>query len=90
MSFPFFDPEFLSAPRNDLPLWERMVRPDIDNLFFIGLLQPLGAIMPMAEGQAKFIGDHLTGRVMLPSASKMQSDIDKARRWHARPLTRCL
>jgi cation diffusion facilitator CzcD-associated flavoprotein CzcO len=80
VSFPFFDPEFLSAPKNDLPLWERMVRPGIDNLFFIGLLQPLGAIMPMAEEQAKFIGDHLTGEVLLPSANRMQGDIDKERR----------
>jgi dimethylaniline monooxygenase (N-oxide forming) len=80
VSFPFFDPEFLAAPRNDLPLWERMVKPGIDNLFFIGLLQPLGAIMPMAEEQARFIGDHLLGEVMLPATNTMQTVIDRERR----------
>jgi dimethylaniline monooxygenase (N-oxide forming) len=71
VSFPFFDPEFISAPDNDLPLWERMVKPGIGNLFFVGLLQPLGAIMPIAEVQGRFIGDHLTGRIALPSGDEM-------------------
>jgi dimethylaniline monooxygenase (N-oxide forming) len=80
VSFPFFDPAFLSAPDNDLPLWERMVRPGIDNLFFIGLLQPLGAIMPIAEAQGHFIGDHLLGRIALPSIEEMNRSIEKDRR----------
>jgi hypothetical protein len=79
VSFPFFDAAFIAAPDHDLPLWERMVRPGLDNLFFIGLLQPLGAIMPMAEAQAKLIGDHLLGRVSLPSAPEMQAAIEKER-----------
>ncbi len=80
VSFPFFDPDFISAPGNDLPLWERMVKPEIDNLFFIGLLQPLGAIMPIAEAQAQFIGDYLTGRLALPPADEMSRSIDGERR----------
>jgi hypothetical protein len=80
VSFPFFDPSFLSAPENDLPLWERMIRPGIDNLFFIGLLQPLGAIMPIAEAQGHFIGDHLIGRIALPSSEEMRRSIEKERR----------
>jgi hypothetical protein len=79
VSFPFFDPGFISAPDNDLPLWERMVRPGIDNLFFVGLLQPLGAIMPIAEAQGRFIGDHLLGRIALPSRDVMLREIDKER-----------
>lgn len=79
VSFPFFDPGFISAPDNDLPLWERMIKPEIGNLFFIGLLQPLGAIMPIAEAQGHLIGDHLLGRVALPSAAEMRRAIDRER-----------
>lgn len=75
VSFPFFDPAFISAPRNDLPLWRRMVKPGIDNLFFVGLLQPLGAIMPIAEAQAKLIGDHLLGEVAFPDQSCMEREM---------------
>jgi len=80
VSFPFFDPDFISAPDNDLPLWERMAKPGIGDLFFIGLLQPLGAIMPIAEAQGRFIGDYLAGRVALPPADEMARTIDAERR----------
>ena len=79
LSLPFFDPAFISAPGNDLPLWERMVKPGIDNLFFVGLLQPLGAIMPIAEAQSRFIGDHLVGRIALPQPDEMQAAMERER-----------
>lgn len=72
LSLPFFDPGFMSAPGNDLPLWERMIKPGIDNLYFVGLLQPLGAIMPIAEAQGHFIGEHLLGRIALPDQAEME------------------
>lgn len=79
LSLPFFAPEFLAAPGNDLPLWERLVSPGIDNLFFVGLLQPLGAIMPIAEAQGHFIGDHLLGRIALPDADTMRQEMARER-----------
>jgi dimethylaniline monooxygenase (N-oxide forming) len=79
LSLPFFDADFLNAPGNDLPLWERMVRPGIDNLFFVGLLQPLGAIMPIAEAQGHFIGEHLLGRIALPPAAVMEREMARER-----------
>ena len=80
VSFPFFDPGFLSASDNDLPLWRQLVRPGEDDLFFVGLLQPLGATMPLAEAQAKLIGDHLAGRYALPSAAAMRAEMERDRR----------
>jgi len=80
VSFPFFNEDFISAPDNDLPLWERMVKPGIDNLFFVGLLQPLGAIMPLAELQGKLIGDHLLGRVAFPSEEEMETAMETERK----------
>ena len=79
VSFPFFDENFLSAPDNDLPLYLRMFRPGIDNLFFIGLFQPLGAIFPAAERQACLAGEYLAGRYALPSQAEMLAAIESER-----------
>src|SRR5690606_21330625 len=51
VTFPFFDPAFVSAKDNDLPLYMRVFPPSYPQLMFVGLLQPLGAIMPLAEAQ---------------------------------------
>jgi hypothetical protein len=80
VSFPFFDPSFVSAPKNELPLYFRTLHPEIDGLYFVGLAQPLGAIMPIAEAQAKLIADHLSGRYEAPSSAEMQKAADAARR----------
>jgi dimethylaniline monooxygenase (N-oxide forming) len=57
-----------------------MARPGEDDLFFVGLLQPLGATMPLAEAQAKLIGDLLIGRYALPSAEAMRAEMKRERR----------
>lgn len=79
VSFPFFDPGFLSAKDNDLPLYLRMIRPEIPNLFFIGLYQPLGAIFPLAEQQAILAAEYLAGRCALPDAATMERQIARER-----------
>ncbi len=79
VSFPFFDEDFISAPDNDLPLYLRMFKPEIDNLFFMGLFQPLGAIFPATERQACLAGDYLCGRYALPTVERMQKEIEAER-----------
>lgn len=79
VSFPFFEPEFLAAENNDLPLYRRMMKPGIDNLFFIGLYQPLGAIFPLAEVQGIIAADYLLGKYAPPSVEAMQADIQAER-----------
>lgn len=83
VSFPFFDPAFLCAPDNELPLFRRVFHPRIAGLFFVGLLQPLGAIMPLAEAQGQWIADYLTGVYALPGPDALAADIrreEEARR----------
>ena len=80
VTFPFFDEGFISAPDNDLPLFRRTFHPDIPNVFFIGLLQPLGAIMPIAEHQSTWVGDFLAGRYALPAQAELRADIERERR----------
>ena len=72
VTFPFFDPAFVSAPENELPLYFRTLHPDYAGLYFIGLAQPLGAIMPIAEAQAKLVADCILGRYAPPSAEVMR------------------
>jgi len=79
VTFPFFDDAFLAAPNNDLPLFRRVFKPGIANLAFIGLLQPLGPIMPLAEAQGHWVADLLAGRYALPSEAEMLRDIERER-----------
>ena len=72
ISFPFFDPSLISAPDNEVPLYRRVVSPEHPGLYFIGLLQPLGAIMPLAEAQSEWVADLLEGKVGLPDREEMQ------------------
>jgi cation diffusion facilitator CzcD-associated flavoprotein CzcO len=80
VSFPFFDADFLSAPDNDLPLFRRVFHPDVDGLAFIGLLQPLGAVMPLAQAQSEWVCDLLGGSYSLPPRAEMLADIERERR----------
>jgi len=75
VSFPFFDSAFLDVRDNVVPLWNRTVLPGVDNLFFVGLYQPLGSIMQPAELQGRIIGERLAGRLDFPDAARMRRDI---------------
>ena len=79
VSFPFFDESFISADDNDLPLFRRVFMPEIPNLAFIGLLQPLGAVMPLSEAQGRWVASYLRGEYALPSQAAMRVDIDRER-----------
>jgi hypothetical protein len=75
ISFPFFDADFLAAPDNHIELFRRVFHPRIAGLYFVGLLQPLGAIMPLAEAQSGWVGDYLRGEYALPSPAELHRDI---------------
>ena len=88
ITFPFFDEDFISAPDNDLTLFRRVFHPDIPNLFFIGLLQPLGAMMPLAEAQGRWVADYLRGEYALPPQAELRADIARATRRDVQALRR--
>jgi dimethylaniline monooxygenase (N-oxide forming) len=83
VSFPFFDDDFISAPHNDLPLYRRTMHPEIDGVYFLGLAQPLGALMPLAEEQSKWIAEYLRGEYALPSREEVAADMAAEREAHA-------
>jgi hypothetical protein len=75
ISFPFFDPEFLSAPENRLPLYKRMFKPGFADLVFVGLGQAIPTIFPFAELQAKLMARYFAGEWALPSPAEMERTI---------------
>ena len=75
MTFPFFDPSVFAAPDNRLPLYRRVASVERPGLHFIGFIQPLGPIMPLAEAQAEWVADLLEGRAKLPPAEEMRREI---------------
>jgi cation diffusion facilitator CzcD-associated flavoprotein CzcO len=78
ISFPFFDESVVSAADNRVQLYRRVASVERPGLYFIGLIQPLGAIMPLAEAQSEWVGDLLDGRGTLPSPVAMQAEIAEA------------
>jgi len=75
IKFPFLDAGVMDSAGNHVPLFRRVVHPDRPGLYFIGLVQPLGAIMPIAELQSEWIADVLEGRAALPAAEEMRAEI---------------
>ena len=84
ITFPFFDPAFISAPGNVLRLYKRIFRPDLDDLAFVGLGQALPTIFPFAECQAKLVGRWLGGDWALPSPAQMEAEIRRDERRYVR------
>jgi dimethylaniline monooxygenase (N-oxide forming) len=79
ITFPFFRPEVVEAKNNELPLFRRVFHPQYRDLFFIGLLQPLGAIMPLAELQSIWVSKYLLGEYALPPQDELLRDIQRER-----------
>ncbi len=77
ISFPFFDDALIKVENNHLPLFKRIFKPGIDNLFFMGLAQPLPTLVNFAEQQARLVADYLAGGYALPPKREMERVIHK-------------
>ncbi|NYG57319.1 cation diffusion facilitator CzcD-associated flavoprotein CzcO [Nocardioides daedukensis] len=75
ITFPFFDPDFLSAPDNQLRLYKRMFRPGIPDLAFIGFAQSTPTLFPFVEAQTRLLAAHLVGAYELPDPAEMEQTI---------------
>ncbi|WP_405764365.1 NAD(P)-binding domain-containing protein [Streptomyces sp. NBC_00080] len=85
IAFPFLKDELIGSGDNDPGLYRRVAAPDRPGLYFIGLVQPLGAIMPLAEAQSHWVADLLEGRCALPEREEM---LDEIRTYRARTARR--
>lgn len=78
VTFPFLkEQSFDVSENNDIRLYHKVLHPDYPGLYFLALIQPLGAIMPLAELQSKWIAKILMGEVRLPNAITMRQEIEK-------------
>ncbi|OCT85235.1 uncharacterized protein LOC494799 isoform X1 [Xenopus laevis] len=75
--FPFC--EDLKVQNNKVSLFKYTFLPELEKqtLAVIGLIQPLGAIMPISELQVRLATRIFNGEKLLPSASAMKEDIMK-------------
>ncbi|MDH5423189.1 MAG: NAD(P)-binding domain-containing protein, partial [Acidimicrobiia bacterium] len=78
ITFPFLDSSIIDPTDNQVELYQSVIPPDHRGLYFIGLIQPLGAIMPLAELQAKWVANLIEGAPR-PSADEMHHAIDATR-----------
>ena len=83
MRFPFFDDADL-VPDADhrLPLFKRMMKPGVPNLFYMALAQPLPTLVNFAEQQSKLAAAYLAGHYMPPPAAEMERLIVKDEETH--------
>jgi len=73
MRFPFFDdPALVPDADHRLPLFKRMMNPDVPNLFYMALAQPLPTLVNFAEQQSKLVAAYLTGKYLPPSPDEMR------------------
>jgi cation diffusion facilitator CzcD-associated flavoprotein CzcO len=75
ITFPFLDSSVIDVTDNQVELYKRVVPVDRPGLYFIGLVQPLGPIMPLSEAQASWVADLIAGQGALPDRSEMARDI---------------
>jgi cation diffusion facilitator CzcD-associated flavoprotein CzcO len=83
MKFPFFsDPDLMPDAEHRFPLFKRMMKPGVPNLFFMALAQPLPTLVNFAEQQAKLAAAYLTGRYLPPAPPEMEKVIKRDEEIH--------
>ncbi|XP_066547936.1 flavin-containing monooxygenase 5 [Amia ocellicauda] len=80
-SFPFLSDSVLPVQDNRATLYKHVFPPALQHhtLAVVGLVQPLGAIMPIAEMQARWATRVFQGLNKLPPQDAMLKDIEKKR-----------
>lgn len=71
ITFPFFDPEFISAPDNQIDLYKRIFLPGFDDVLFAGFAQATPTLFPFVECQARLIGAYAVGNYRPPTQAEM-------------------
>ncbi len=81
ISFPFFKHEdrlnFSNAMQ--VPLYRKMMHPEFETLYFIGLCQPQGCIWPLADYQSKVVSRIIAGTLQRPEnlKEKVKKEMEK-------------
>jgi dimethylaniline monooxygenase (N-oxide forming) len=79
-TFPFLKPDVFEVRDNKVALYRRTLVPHLPGLYFVGLLQPIGATIPLVEIQARWLAAVLAGEVKLPDRATMEAEIARHQR----------
>src|SRR5262249_49881949 len=71
-------PSLIQARGAALPLYRRVVPPDVPGLYFIGLVDAPSGLLPIVERQSAWLADVLTRRIPLPPRARMLAAIHAA------------
>uniref|UniRef100_A0A023GL55 Flavin-containing monooxygenase n=1 Tax=Amblyomma triste TaxID=251400 RepID=A0A023GL55_AMBTT len=79
IKFPFLPKDVVSVVDNQVQLYKYVFPPHLKHptMAIIGLIQPIGAIFPIAELQARWMAELLTKKRSLPSEEAMHENIRK-------------
>ena len=75
LRFPFLADSIFRVTADGLGLYRAVIHPDRPTLAIVGMSRATGAIMPLAEMQARWATEVLRGRVRLPPAAAMHAAI---------------
>lgn len=79
IKFPFLSDQLLRCEANEVQLYRKAVHPEHRGLYFVGLVQPWGPLMPLAEAQSEWISNLISGVGALPSKEEMLKSIERER-----------
>lgn len=80
IELPFLSPALVEPGGVEVPLYRRIVPPDIAGLYFIGLVDAPSGLLPIVELQSAWLGDVLEEKIVLPDGGAMWAAIDAAER----------
>ncbi|XP_069825155.1 dimethylaniline monooxygenase [N-oxide-forming] 2-like [Dendropsophus ebraccatus] len=95
-TFPFLDEDIIKLNNNDVSLYKYVfpIYLQKPTLAFLGLVQPLGPIIPTVELQARWATRVFKGAAKLPSVKKMENHClkskDKKNKWFGLGRTQAL
>ncbi|XP_071607355.1 flavin-containing monooxygenase 5-like [Heliangelus exortis] len=80
-SFPFLE-GYVKVVENQISLYKLMFLPELEKptLAFIGLIQPVGAVMPISELQSRWATRVFKGLSKLPPRHDMEADIKQKKK----------
>jgi len=77
ITFPFLDPDLISAPENRIRLYKRILKPGQPDVAFAGFAQAVPTLFPFVECQARMIAAYAAGHYRPPADAEMERVIDQ-------------
>ncbi len=75
VTFPFLAPDVVAVDENRVALYQHVVEPRVPGLYFVGLVQPAGSVVPIAERQGRWVAGLVAGDWILPDVDTMRRSI---------------